>query len=160
MGDVALVMCYDVEGQLLLGRRKDNGKWTLPGGHIEDGEAPEQAPRRELFEEAGLPAASLSPLKTVETPNGDTLYFFTAYVGHEPNPHSDNDPDEEVESSDWKFVDVSDGLPKRFQNLAGPDDDANIVRQVFEMQKSEKSKLPKTETCALCSKQATTRVLW
>ncbi len=155
MGDVALVMCYDTEGQLLLGRRKDTKKWTLPAGHIEDGESPEQAARRELFEEAGLQAASLSPLKTVETPHG-TLHFFSAYVGHEPHPHSDNDPDEEVASNDWKFVDVSGGLPKAFQNLAGPEDDTNIVRQIFDMQKS----LPKTETCCECDEPATTRVIW
>lgn len=159
MGDVALVMCYNTEGELLLGKRKDNGKWTLPAGHIEDGESPEQAARRELFEEAGLQAASLSPLKTVETPHG-ALHFFSAYVGHDPHPHSDNDPDEEVESKNWKFVDVSGGLPKAFQDLAGPEDDTNIVRQIFDMQKSEKKGLPKTETCAECSQPATTRVIW
>lgn len=133
MGDVALIMAYDAKGLLLLGKRKDSGKWTLPAGHIEDGESPEDGARRELFEEAGLRATSLSPLKVMETPHGK-LYFFTAYVTG--TPHGDNDPDDECGDS-WEFVDVSDGLPKKFQALAGPKDDTNIVRQLFEMKKSE-----------------------
>ncbi len=134
MGDVALIMAYDSKGQLLLGKRKDTGKYTLPAGHIEAGESPEDGARRELFEESGLKATSLSPLKVVETEHGK-LHFFTAYVTG--TPHGDNDPDDECGDS-WEFVDVSKGLPKKFQALAGPEDDTNIVRQLFDMQKSER----------------------
>jgi len=134
---VSLVMCYNAAGELLLGKRKDTGEYTLPGGHANDDESPEDCARRELMEEAGIEAQSLSPLTTVETPHA-TLSFFTAYCGNEPVVHSENDPDQEVESDDWQWVSVKDGLPKRFyDHLAGPDDDKNIVRQIFDMEKSE-----------------------
>jgi ADP-ribose pyrophosphatase YjhB (NUDIX family) len=41
-------------GELLLLRRKDNGRWGLPGGILEAGEAPAQGVLRELWEEAGM----------------------------------------------------------------------------------------------------------
>jgi ADP-ribose pyrophosphatase YjhB (NUDIX family) len=44
------------QGQLLLGRRTDNGMWSTPGGHVDPGENFEEAARRELREEAGLVA--------------------------------------------------------------------------------------------------------
>jgi nucleoside triphosphatase len=43
------------EGKLLLAKsHKWNGKYTLPGGHIELGETMEQAVKREVKEETGL----------------------------------------------------------------------------------------------------------
>lgn len=42
------------DGQLLIGTRRDGGGICGPGGHIEDGETPEQAARREALEEFGI----------------------------------------------------------------------------------------------------------
>ncbi|MEX2236830.1 MAG: NUDIX domain-containing protein [Dehalococcoidia bacterium] len=51
------------EGKILLLKRQGgelSGAWYLPGGAVDEGETPEQAARRELFEEAGLvPAGKL-----------------------------------------------------------------------------------------------------
>jgi 8-oxo-dGTP diphosphatase len=46
------------DGQVLLSRVTGLGVWTLPGGGIDHGEHPDDAVRRETFEETGLRLAS------------------------------------------------------------------------------------------------------
>lgn len=41
------------KGKLLLSRHKNRTTWETQGGHIEPGETPAQAARRELWEESG-----------------------------------------------------------------------------------------------------------
>ena len=56
----AYVVCLDDAERILLCRISepipDNGRWTLPGGGLEFGEAPEAAAHREFEEETGLVA--------------------------------------------------------------------------------------------------------
>ncbi len=40
--------------RILLTRRADNGRWCLPGGHVEPGETVAEACVREMLEETGL----------------------------------------------------------------------------------------------------------
>jgi len=120
---------------------------------LEDGEDPKDGAIRELLEETGLTPKSLSFVAKYTTPANVELNIYSAYVMGEP--HSQLDPDDEV--SEWRFIDVSKGIPKKVDSkLHGPEDDSNILRQLFDLAKS----LPKTEKCAKCKKQATTRVLW
>jgi ADP-ribose pyrophosphatase YjhB (NUDIX family) len=42
------------DGQILLGRRSDTGKWATPGGHVEEGETFDTGALRELKEETGI----------------------------------------------------------------------------------------------------------
>src|SRR4029453_14459945 len=41
-------------GRILLMRRGDDGRWSLPAGMIEPGEQPSDAALREVFEETGI----------------------------------------------------------------------------------------------------------
>ncbi len=45
---------FDPDGAILLVRRRDNGRWTMPGGIAEIGQTPAEGVLRELWEEAGL----------------------------------------------------------------------------------------------------------
>jgi acetyl-CoA carboxylase carboxyl transferase subunit beta len=58
----------DDAGRVLLIRRAKPprvGAWTLPGGHIEPGETPEQAALREVLEETGVACAVVCALGVV-----------------------------------------------------------------------------------------------
>ncbi len=59
---LACVLLVDDRGRLLLQLRDGRApvaanQWSMPGGHIESGEHPEAAARRELLEETGLRVA-------------------------------------------------------------------------------------------------------
>ena len=45
---------FDDEGRLLVIRRADDGRWSMPGGWMSPSEAPREAVAREVFEETGL----------------------------------------------------------------------------------------------------------
>jgi len=69
------IMVLDGEGNVLMGKRKGShgaGCWSFPGGHLEEGEDPREAVRRELMEETGI---SLSDWDVVN-PAGFTLNEF------------------------------------------------------------------------------------
>ena len=60
--------------KVLLIQRKNQpfaGRWALPGGFVDVGEAPEQAARRELEEETGLKNVFLEQLRTFGEPGRD-----------------------------------------------------------------------------------------
>lgn len=50
------------QGRLLLSRHRDRDTWENQGGHVEPGEAVEQAARRELWEESGAVEFSMAPV--------------------------------------------------------------------------------------------------
>ncbi len=53
------------QGKVLLGLRKNStgeGTWAPPGGHLEFGESPEDAVRRETREETGLELKNIQPI--------------------------------------------------------------------------------------------------
>jgi hypothetical protein len=61
---IASVAVVNADGRVLFGKRRDDGRWTLPGGHLEPGEAPIVGAARELAEETGIvvPTSRLVPL--------------------------------------------------------------------------------------------------
>ena len=69
-----VVMLSRYQGKIMLSRHKQRMTWELQGGHIEPGETPEQAAKRELFEESGAVSFELIPL--------------CDYCGEEPGKHN------------------------------------------------------------------------
>jgi 8-oxo-dGTP pyrophosphatase MutT (NUDIX family) len=115
----------------LIARRDRRGRllWSLPKGHIEDGENAEQAALREVREETGIIGRVLAPLGVID-------YWFTApdrrvhkTVHHflmEASGGSLSDDDIEVEAVAWVPLGA---LPAR---LAYPDE-RRLVRQAPEL---------------------------
>ncbi|ASR38798.1 NUDIX hydrolase [Prauserella marina] len=68
-----LVVDPERQNAVLIGRLDRQGKllWSLPKGHIEDGETTEQTAMREVKEETGITAHVLQPLGTID-------YWFVA----------------------------------------------------------------------------------
>ncbi len=64
-----VVVCSWYKGQWLFSRKKGSDAWETQGGHIEPGETPEQAARRELYEESGVQDA--------------VLYYVCDYIGYD-----------------------------------------------------------------------------
>jgi 8-oxo-dGTP pyrophosphatase MutT (NUDIX family)/GNAT superfamily N-acetyltransferase len=127
--DVAMVLVTDGQGRMLLGKRRDNGRWTMPGGHLEPGEIPETGARRELWEEAALQPEHLTFLRTISLPDGSGLLHAYTCLGADTNPHSRNDPDQEVDK--WEWIDARGGLPANvYDKLHGPPGDQNLRKAV------------------------------
>jgi 8-oxo-dGTP diphosphatase len=82
---VVSALLVNPAGEVLLQLRDDDPAllypdcWTIPGGHVEPGETPAEAIRRELREEMALDVP-LVHWKTVDAPRADYVvrqYFFT-----------------------------------------------------------------------------------
>jgi len=56
------VICSNFKGKWILSRHKKRDTWETQGGHIEAGETPLEAAKRELFEESGVQDADVYPV--------------------------------------------------------------------------------------------------
>ena len=58
------------KGKILLSRHKKQSTWETQGGHIENGETPIEAAKRELFEESGVVKFYIMPVFFKNAPQG------------------------------------------------------------------------------------------
>ena len=126
---------------ILMGKRKDNGRWTLPGGHHDRGEHQDDAAVRELLEETGIraPCEHMESLgkKTVLCGDGKKRTIFAyQYKTNGPKASVKFDPDQEI--AGWEWIDISSGLPKRVSDNQHAK--KNVVFEYLGLQKSELTK--------------------
>ena len=57
-----VVVCSFYRGQFLLSYHSSHHAWETQGGHIEEGESPDEAARRELYEESGVQDCEILPV--------------------------------------------------------------------------------------------------
>jgi len=85
-----LMIVNQVEHTVLFIRRSGGGdhggEWCFPGGHVEPGETPEQAARRETQEEIGVPVRTPVVPWTHRTADGVDFVTFLARVGRSFQP--------------------------------------------------------------------------
>lgn len=125
---------FNPAGHMLLGIRRDDGEWTVPGGHIKEGEDPMKGGLRELLEETGLKPSSFTQLGSFDH-DGIRVFGYKAEVDGVPTFMVD--PDLEMKS--WHWVDVSNGIPRDiWEHLHGPGIEGdNFLGQLFGFNKSE-----------------------
>ncbi len=79
------------QGKVLITRRKTNallgGLWEFPGGKIEDGETPQQACLREIYEETGLTVTIERQLAQVKHAYTHFRVELTVFICHAPHTH-------------------------------------------------------------------------
>lgn len=89
----------------LMGKRRDNGRWTLPGGHVAPKESHHQGAVRELKEETGLESKKLKFLgaRFVEPSQGKRVHLnlYEHHADEDAKPTWKNDPDKEIDEFRW-----------------------------------------------------------
>lgn len=120
---------------LLMGARRDNGKWTMPGGHVNPNETMLEGAHRELTEETGIeaPKGYLMKIAQYEGTGKDgkplLVHGFHLDMQHRPQTTMKSDPDAEVRR--WKWVDVSKGLPDKIsKNLHVPLENNCVLKAI------------------------------
>jgi 8-oxo-dGTP pyrophosphatase MutT (NUDIX family) len=115
---VGLVVIDKDRQKIMLGKRREDGMWTGPGGSANVSEHPKAAAIREAFEEANLQIKlrDLKELPSVVVGNGKVCHCFLVYVDSKKTKvHSGNDPDKEVHR--WEWFGLQDPLPGKIDRF-------------------------------------------
>jgi ADP-ribose pyrophosphatase YjhB (NUDIX family) len=88
LAGAAVIIEGPAQDSVLLLKRADSGKWTIPGGFTEPGESTEDTARRETREETGVELGELRLLGVYSGskffhryPNGDQVHNVTVLYG-------------------------------------------------------------------------------
>lgn len=108
MKRVAKVAVLDAKNnKMLMGRRRDNNRYTEPGGHINEGESPVMGAVREVYEETGMRLTpsdlELIEEKMVPGEKGQQLkvYGYRAVFKDRVPTTIKMDPDGEIKRWEW-----------------------------------------------------------
>ena len=104
---VAVGLIVDSNDKVLMGKRNDTDKFTVPAGHIEKGECPFLGMARELKEETGLDAKEIR-LVQAGIQDSILIYLFKVEVDCDQKIDASNDPDNECD--DWTYEDPFDHI--------------------------------------------------
>ncbi|GGL09579.1 NUDIX hydrolase [Mangrovihabitans endophyticus] len=118
----------DHTGHILLARRSDNGRWSLPAGTVDPGEQPADAALRELYEETGV-HARIERLGGVAThpvtyPNGDRCEYLNVWFRCRATGGTARVNDDESTAVAWfhpeQLPDLDDWATLRINTTADP----------------------------------------
>ena len=131
-------------GKILTGTRIERagkGRICGPGGHIEPGETPEEAAKREAMEEFGIECTDLQPLGTQDGGGRygtSAVFLCTAYKG---TPRTD---EKEMTAPEWKTVaqiKEEDAYPPFLQSLELlPQGEEPMKKSEFTVYKADEDK--------------------
>lgn len=94
---VCIGLVTDHKDDILMGRRNDNKKFTLPGGCAEKGEDPHYCMIREFKEETGLDIADMKLVGAHwDKDHNLLLYLFKITINPNQEIDTSKDPDQEV----------------------------------------------------------------
>ena len=101
--DVVFFTLRQGDLHLLCVKRKDDGKWALPGGFMQEGESLDQCAKRELKEEAGIEAPYLEHFMNYSDPDRDHRgqVISIAYVAIHPSFNLPLQADTDVSDARW-----------------------------------------------------------
>ena len=88
-GGVVVKRTDDGVRYLLVSSKRSPREWVLPKGHIEPGESPEDAARREVMEEGGVDASIRSLLAYLDFSEQIRVAFYLMDLIHEGDPLED-----------------------------------------------------------------------
>lgn len=150
LADLAMVRKADMKGaprrvasiavkngsKILMGKRRDTGKWTMPGGHVNPEETILEGAYRELQEETGVDAPkghmrNVTHVHEKVGKDGKPLHVqgFQMDMQYKPKTTMKEDPDAEVHR--WHWVDTSKGLPHHIASNMHVPLDENVVLQAM-----------------------------
>jgi 8-oxo-dGTP pyrophosphatase MutT (NUDIX family) len=132
----AMGVVLDEDGLVLLGRRADNGMWTLPGGIIDPGELPADAAAREVFEETGIAAvpevlSSVGVSPQITYLNGDKVQYLEFCFRCRPVGGEAGVNDGECSEVGWFALDTMPDLGARTRELIITAIDGNSAAFTF-----------------------------
>lgn len=117
---IVVVLIFNSQGQLYIQKRSPNAD-TSPNmwdhsaaGHVDEGEEPEQAAKRELFEELGVEAGNLEFISLLKTQRREKEKQFNRFWYVFKYNFSGSMTLQESEVADGKFVDI-DRLKKEIE---------------------------------------------